>query len=469
MELTLKTGQRHENDAAFLIIVCAPSALSKMMGSLHPAGALYQKPVNLRRARDDHAAFVTRLRQMGVEVRDVRSILTERVDWSVGDRIELENMAFNCLTYEFRNPDAVDPESCETCYPRKTENRTEDAQEFYVSDKYKRQVIEGMGVQQLVDIIFTNPTVTVSPSPRDTGFIASYKFDPLSNIVFVRDQQITTRKGIVMARLRSPQRQREIEILEFCFKKLGLNVIGRIPAPAHLEGGDFFPAGEKLSLIGIGPRSDWNAVKFLLEQDLFGTETVAVVKDEFEKKQERMHLDTVFNILSSNCCLMLEDMMGVDSPTKRMVDEYVRYSAADTANTNVDKRTGNYVLHRQNVELSAYMESQGFNIIAVPGEQQLNYGCNILNLGAGNVICTDQRTARQIANSSYFQGRVQYLNFMAVTSMYGGVHCASQVVVRGTANMTKSASQFERSMGNGVAATTYTDDRPNGNSGEETD
>lgn len=39
-----------------------------------------------------------------------------------------------------------------------------------------------------------------------------------------------------------------------------------------------------------------------------------------------MHLDCCFSIISDNCCIMLEDMMGADSPTKRLVDEYTRDS-----------------------------------------------------------------------------------------------------------------------------------------------
>ena len=51
-----------------------------------------------------------------------------------------------------------------------------------------------------------------------------------------------------------------------------------------------------------------------------------------------MHLDCVFSILGDRCCLMLEDMIGEDSPKRRLVDEYtrdaktgVRYSAIQIA------------------------------------------------------------------------------------------------------------------------------------------
>lgn len=466
MTSTLKqTGQRHEDDPASLVIVCAPSALSKMMGSLHPAGALYEKPVNIRRARDAHAAFVAMLRRKGTLVRDVRDILIERVDWSIGDRIALENLAFTCLTYAFHYPAAeesdVEGKASIRSLPTSLPNK---AEEYYVSDQYKRKVIEEMGQQQLVDIIFTNPTVTVSPSERDTGFTASYHFDPLSNIVFVRDQQITTRKGIVMARLSSKQRKKEVDIMEFCFKKLGLNVIGRIPCPGRMEGGDFFPAGEKLSIIGIGPRSDLTAVKYLLKEDLLGTERVAIVKDQFERRQERMHLDTVFNLLSNDCCIMLEEMMGEKSPTRRLVDEYLYEGSQPADGADLGLEVGKYVLVRRNVEFSQYMQDRGYKIIPVSGEEQLKYGCNVLNVGEGNIISIEKSTARRIASSPHFHGTVEFMDFSAVTSMYGGVHCATQVVLRGARSLDVSTKKREAAEILAFPAATFTDDGISGSS-----
>jgi hypothetical protein len=44
--------------------------------------------------------------------------------------------------------------------------------------------------------------------------------------------QVTTCKGIVMGRLRSQQRQREVELMRFCFTKLG--TLGRGGREHHL-------------------------------------------------------------------------------------------------------------------------------------------------------------------------------------------------------------------------------------------
>lgn len=83
-----------------------------------------------------------------------------------------------------------------------------------------------------------------------------------------------------------------------------------------------------------------------------------------------------------------------------------------------------------NVEFSTFLLSRGFTIIPVTAEEQLEYGCNVLNLGNGRLISTEAESARRIAMHPAFTGTVEYLNFSAVTAMYGGVHCASQVVQR---------------------------------------
>lgn len=79
-----------------------------------------------------------------------------------------------------------------------------------------------MSLSQLIDVLLLNPTVELSASLRDTGLHAKYEYQPLSNLIYTRDQQITTCKGIVMGRLKSKQRQREVELLTFCFQKLGI-------------------------------------------------------------------------------------------------------------------------------------------------------------------------------------------------------------------------------------------------------
>lgn len=76
------------------------------------------------------------------------------------------------------------------------------------------------------------------------------------------------------------------------------------------------------------------------------------------------------------------------------------------------------------------MQNEGYSILPVSGEAQLGYGCNCLNLGAGRIVSVHMDTARKIVNFEGFKGQVQYIDFSHITSMYGAVHCGSQVVMR---------------------------------------
>ena len=67
---------------------------------------------------------------------------------------------------------------------------------------------------------------------------ASINFKPLGNLLFCRDQQITTKKGVVMGRSISIQREIEHKIMKLVYKNLNANVIGQVPEGAFIEGGE---------------------------------------------------------------------------------------------------------------------------------------------------------------------------------------------------------------------------------------
>lgn len=400
-----KAVQEHENEVAEVVIVCEPEQASLMMGGLHPRGSLYERPVNIDTAKQQHSEFRNVLREHGVRVLTVREILAYNVDTNMSARVDLEELAFSALTYVMApGTDAL---------------ALAEADRYYLSDTYKREVISAMSTTQLIDTVMINPTVSLQPSYRDTGLTASYTFEPLSNLVYTRDQQVTTCKGIVMGRLRSAQRQREVQVMRFCFNKLGMAVAGEIKDPGYLEGGDFFPMGPDLAMAGIGLRSNLAACRQLMDEDLLGTRRFAVVRDDFDQHQDRMHLDCVFSVLSDSCCIMLENIMGEASPTRRLVDEYTR-----------DQDTGKYKLTREGVEFSAFIRGEGYAIIPISHEHQLQYACNVLNLGESRIVSVHAASARQIVRDPRFNGDVQVIDFSSITSMYGSVHCASQVVKR---------------------------------------
>ncbi len=101
--------------------------------SVAPCFLLCDKLTNIARL---FLSFAQVLRQCGVRVLTVREILAYGVEEHMGARVELEDLVLGVLTYQM-------------AAGHKEEDLTE-ADRFYLSDQYKRQVSERLwGVQAL--------------------------------------------------------------------------------------------------------------------------------------------------------------------------------------------------------------------------------------------------------------------------------------------------------------------------------
>ena len=132
-----------------------------------------------------------------------------------------------------------------------------------------------------MDVLVGRPTITLQKSAVNTPLVTlATKFNPVGNLVFTRDQQITTAKGVVLGHLNSPQREAETLIAKLCWEELGVPLVGdvRSSGGGRLEGGDFIPINADVCYIGIGLRTNIEAVEYMMKHDLFGTTRVAVVR-----------------------------------------------------------------------------------------------------------------------------------------------------------------------------------------------
>ena len=233
---------------------------------------------------------------------------------------------------------------------------------------------------------------------------------------------IVTGRGAVLANLNSAQRAPEVNVVEFCLKKLGIEVIGHIEAPGTLEGGDFFPAGRDLCFIGMGIRTNDFAIQHMMKKDMFGTRRVAVVADLFDRNQARMHLDCVANIASDNCFVVRESILGRLNPKRRVVTEYTK------------TETGSYEISVDGMEFGEYLALNGWNVIPASEQMADDLGINFINMGEGQLICTDSAMAETIESSPHFEGKVHVLDYREICKMYGAIHCTTQVFRKARAN-----------------------------------
>jgi len=255
------------------------------MSMLHPAASLYNDVTCQNDVKESFEALRSTLGNFDVKLLTVRQCLKL-------NRKALIKLAFEALIYE--------------C-PNKEEGLDNKEFLYYISDDYKLSILDKLNDDQLVDVVLTRPTFTLRYVAMNTYVEpVEIKFRPLGNLLFARDQQITTQKGVVMGRTMTWAREMEHNLMQQVFENLGVKTIGEVPENAYLEGGDFFVAKPDLSMLGVGMRTNFKAAAYLMENDLLGTDRFALVLDENDFTQQRMHLDTFFNIINPSHVICLD-------------------------------------------------------------------------------------------------------------------------------------------------------------------
>jgi arginine deiminase len=326
--------------------------------AIHPEAARLEKPFTVTKAQAEQRVVLDMLRKQGVQVVTIAEALLDGAGDNQGNPLpgakldELRAFAAMFLTY-----DASDLS----------------IEEQAKQEAYKRTVIDNSYPAELVKIILLQPTVRLLPAEGAPGYAPVYEFSPVGGLVQCRDFCISTSKGLVLGRLNSPQRGVEAEIVRFALHKLGIAPVFEVQADGRLEGGDFFALGA-LSLLGQGLRTNEEAVRQLLQNKVFGTPRVAVVKDPGKTPSET-HLDSYFNVLGPKLALLTKERYEAKDPARRsLVDMY-------------ELEGGAYALKKQDIPLRVFLEKElGLSVLQISSEDQRNFGLEYLQLGPNRIL-----------------------------------------------------------------------------------
>lgn len=373
------------------------------LGVMHPDAALFSDYFDIDKAAKEHAAYRAELEKAGAKVLTVRQILLEGTIDKNGNPIEgpeltmLREFASGFLTY---NTDAV-PE------------------EAKAQQRYKKMIIERANPKDLVKMIMLQPEIVLSYTESNTGFKATYIQRPIMNIFFMRDQMISTAKGIVIGRMHSAQRQLECRIAEFCLEKLGMPPIHKIDGEeAYLEGGDFLPFGNS-ALIGCGLRTTQAAIDQLLQNDLLGCDRLIVVKDPWGE-QEQMHLDTYFNVIDRDLCTLSEDryLAAKGDPQYLTIDIWEREGKCEP-------------YHKSFADISFvdFIEEElKMKVIPISRQDEMTYANNYLAVAPRKIMAVAGQSAElQEALRANFVD-VTWVPLTNLTKGYGAAHCMTQII-----------------------------------------
>ncbi|NGX56308.1 MAG: Arginine deiminase [Candidatus Anoxychlamydiales bacterium] len=247
-----------------------------------------------------------------------------------------------------------------------------------------------LDMEHFFNILLVKPTLNfeVAKGSRNIHLNITKK-QTLANLFFMRDQQFMTDGGIVLCRMAKPSRRGEGVLLKFFWEKvMKTKLLHEIKEPGTIEGGEFIPFG-KFALVGIGDRTNQDAIDQLLSLKM-DYEEIGVVHQPMHPLVEsdkpdpmiNMHLDTYFNVASSNVVVGCEILIK-----NAMVDIY-KNEGSKFKKTN-DKIT-----------LYDYIKKKGFDVISVTTLEQMCYASNFLCIKDGQILAVEsERNAKKVLNN----------------------------------------------------------------------
>ena len=387
-----------EYDRAAVVLMHEPED-ELSVGMFCPRAALFERPFDVAEARREHRAYQQLLQQLGLEVYTVRQLLLKgcvdtQGNWIPGEETDrLRILAAEAVT--LTAPD-IAPDELE---------------------RYKATLLEGYTPDDVVRVVLQRPEIELRNTSINTGLTAGYCLNPLMNLFYMRDQVITTSKGVVVGRMHSPQREVECRLVTFCLHKLGIEPIAHIHGDdAFLEGGDFMPM-RRCDVINCGLRTTPAAIAQLMEDDALDKELLVVVNDAW-REQKQMHLDTYFNVIDHNLVTLCRSRYDAQPGDVKFL----------TADVYLRRGPGDYQLISSGKPFTDLLRSSGYEILPIAEEQRL--GNNFLCIEGREIVLVDGQSdefMRQLKHHGVTAHRMKLDNLIGG---YGAAHCMTQVIAR---------------------------------------
>ena len=276
------------------VLVHRPDLAHERLSPTNCQELLFDDVIWVRRARQEHDAFVDLMREREVEVLLFHDLFAEALgtpdarEWLLERRLrpeEVTAMFSDELTAWMRGMPA---------------------------DELATRLTGGVTVSELP----TQISSVVGRAMRPTDFVIA----PLPNTLFTRDTSAWIYGGVSINNMYWPARQKETLNLEAVyrfhprFRDAGFPIwyggFDHDWAGASLEGGDIMPIGNGVVLIGQGERSNARAVSILAQNLFAGGGAPLVIGALMPRERAAMHLDTVFTFCDRHVVTIYEPVVS---------------------------------------------------------------------------------------------------------------------------------------------------------------
>jgi arginine deiminase len=291
-------GVQSEVGTLRTVLVHRPDLAHERLSPANCRELLFDDVIWVRRARQEHDAFVDVLREQGVEVLLLHDLLTETMQ---------------------------DPGAREWLLSRRL--RPEE-----VTAVYSRELIAWM-TELPADELASRLTggVTAAELPGEMGSLVQralrpgdFVIAPLPNHLFTRDSSAWIYGGVAIGAMSWPARQKETLNVEAVYRfhprfraadfPIWFGGVNHDWGGATLDGADVMPAGRGVLLVGEGERSNARSVS-ILAQSLFAAGAARIVIGaQLPRDHAALHLDTVFTFCNRDVVTVHEPVVSQIQP-----------------------------------------------------------------------------------------------------------------------------------------------------------
>jgi arginine deiminase len=289
------------------VLVCAPGLAHDRLTPSNCDDLLFDDVLWVQNAQRDHFDFTAKMRERGVEVVELHTVLTEMLAipeakaWLLDRKITANEVGLGLVseTRAFLDglPDWV----------------------------LARYLIGGLASTEL-PVEYRRPYTALT---RERTGVRDYLMPPLPNTLFTRDTTCWIYGGVTLNPLFWPARHDETLLMKAVYTFhpdfTGATVWWGDPEKdwglATLEGGDVMPVGNDMVLIGMSERTSRQAISQLTAALFEHGAAERVVVAGMPKLRAAMHLDTIFTFADRDCVTTFPEITdGIHTFTLRPGD-----------------------------------------------------------------------------------------------------------------------------------------------------
>ncbi|MET7788624.1 arginine deiminase [Streptomyces sp900116325] len=262
------------------VLVCAPGLAHRRLTPTNSDDLLFDDVMWVENAQRDHADFVDKLAQGGVEVVELHDLLArtmaipEARTWLLDRKITANEVGIGLIDDTRAFLESLDPRGL------------------------AEYLIGGLATTDLPDE-FRSGYVTLA---RDSTGAREYLMPPLPNTLYTRDTTCWLYGGVTMNPLYWPGRHGETLLMKAIYTFhpdfTGSTVWWGDPeldwGQATFEGGDIMPVGNGVVLMGMSERTSRQAITQVAASLFRNGAAQHVIVAGMPKLRSAMHLDTVF-------------------------------------------------------------------------------------------------------------------------------------------------------------------------------